>query len=251
MRWHTTEINNDNMMRHPRDSEAWKEFDVMNPTFASDPRNFRLGLASDGFNPFGSLSTTYSIWPVVLMPYNLPPWMCMKASSFLLSMIIPGSRGPGNDIDVYLQPLIEELKDLWSNGVETFDSFTSELFKLRAALMWTVSDFPGLGILSGWNIYTGKACPRCNDDFEPLRLRRSQKFCFMGHRRFLPPGHGFRLVKCRFDGKQERRSPPHLLTGSEILSQQNGVNVVFGKPVENEEHGKRKRVPESEREKEG
>ena len=35
--------------------------------------NVRLGLASDWFNPFGNMSTNNSVWPVVLVPYNLPP----------------------------------------------------------------------------------------------------------------------------------------------------------------------------------
>ncbi|OMO89985.1 Transposon, En/Spm-like protein [Corchorus capsularis] len=38
--------------------------------FASEPRNVRLGLASDGFNPFKTMSSTYSTWPVVIIPYN-------------------------------------------------------------------------------------------------------------------------------------------------------------------------------------
>ena len=149
MRWHATEENLDGRLRHPRDSEAWKVFDAKFPDFANDPRNVRLALATDGFNPFGNMSTSYSIWPVVLIPYNLPPWMCMKQSSFLLSMIIPGKKAPGNDIDVYLQPLIHELLDLWTNGVEAYDSHDKQLFNLRAALMWTISDFPSLGTLSG------------------------------------------------------------------------------------------------------
>ena len=41
--------------------------------FSQDPRNVRLGLATDGFNPFGTMSTHYSMWPVVLVPYNMPP----------------------------------------------------------------------------------------------------------------------------------------------------------------------------------
>jgi len=69
-------------MRHPRDSEASKRFDLLHPEFANDPRNVRLGLASDGFNPFGNMSTSHSIWPVVLIPYNRPPWECMKQTSF-------------------------------------------------------------------------------------------------------------------------------------------------------------------------
>ena len=78
MRWHATEVSVDGKMRHPRDGDAWKAFDRYFPDFAADPRNVRLGLASDGFNPFGSFNQAYSVWPVVLIPYNLPPWMCMK-----------------------------------------------------------------------------------------------------------------------------------------------------------------------------
>jgi len=32
----------------------------------------RLGLIADGFNPFRSMSTSHSTWPVMLVPYNLP-----------------------------------------------------------------------------------------------------------------------------------------------------------------------------------
>ncbi|KAK6791483.1 hypothetical protein RDI58_010564 [Solanum bulbocastanum] len=148
MRWHAEYDNKDGTLRHPRDGEAWKKFDTTFPEFSSDPRNVRLGLASDGFNPFGTMSTSHSIWPVILVPYNLPPWLCMKQPNFILSMIIPGPRAPGNNIDVYLQPLIKELKELWSDGVDTFDSSKNEMFRMRAALMWTVSDFPGLDSLS-------------------------------------------------------------------------------------------------------
>ena len=46
-------------------------------------------------------------WPVLLVIYNLPPWLCMKRKYMMLSMMISGPRQPGNDIDVYLSPLIE------------------------------------------------------------------------------------------------------------------------------------------------
>ena len=76
----------------------------------------RLGLVVNRFNPYGNISCTHSTWPVILIPYNLPPWMCIKKSSFMLSLLIPG-----NDVDVYLQLLVEELKELWDVGVKTFD----------------------------------------------------------------------------------------------------------------------------------
>ena len=80
--------------------------------FSSDPRNVRLGLAVDGFNLYGNMSTTHSTWPVILISCNLPPCMCMKKSYFMLSLFISGPTSLGNDIDVYLQPLVEELKEL-------------------------------------------------------------------------------------------------------------------------------------------
>ncbi|GKA51672.1 isovaleryl-CoA dehydrogenase, mitochondrial [Tanacetum coccineum] len=72
------------------------------------------GLADDGFNPFGNLSQSYSMWPVILTTYNLPLWLCMKDSSLMLTLLIPCPKSPSKDIDVYLRPLIDDLKDLRS-----------------------------------------------------------------------------------------------------------------------------------------
>jgi hypothetical protein len=61
-------------LRHPSDGLAWKHFDQVNPDFASEPRNVRLGLCSDGFTPYTQVSaTSYSCWPVIVTSYNLPP----------------------------------------------------------------------------------------------------------------------------------------------------------------------------------
>ncbi len=97
------------------------------------------------------MSTAHSTWPVILFPYNFPPWMCMKRPSFMLSLVIPGPFSAWNDIVVYLQPLIKELKELWDVGVETYDVSYKSIFQLHAALMWTINDFPAYGDLSGWN----------------------------------------------------------------------------------------------------
>ena len=72
MRWHKEKrVEQEGVLRHPSDSESWKHFDMQYPQFAQDPRNVRLGLSTDGFNPFGNMSNAYSLWPVVLVPYNL------------------------------------------------------------------------------------------------------------------------------------------------------------------------------------
>ena len=61
MRWHEEGRTKDGIMRHPADSLAWQSFDEQHPKFAEDSRNVRLGLASDGFNPFRTMSISYSI----------------------------------------------------------------------------------------------------------------------------------------------------------------------------------------------
>nr|GMC99870.1 uncharacterized protein LOC109184453 [Ipomoea batatas] len=138
-------------MRHPTDSMAWKHFDEIHKEFSLEPCNVRLGLASDGFQPFNQSKTSYIIWQVILIPYNLPPWVCMKDSNFILSMLIPGPEGLGDAIDIYLKPLIEELRELWEVGVDTFDASTRQNFNLHASLLWTINDFPTYGNLSGWS----------------------------------------------------------------------------------------------------
>ncbi|WCJ39818.1 hypothetical protein M5689_020778 [Euphorbia peplus] len=218
MRWHIEEKVDDDTMTHPAHSPAWKHFDELHKNFSSDPRNVRLGLATDGFQPFNHSKTSYSIWPIILIPYNLPPWMCMKDPNFILSTLIPGPEGPGDAIDIYLQPLIEELKELWEVGVETYDASRRENFTLHACLLWTINDFPAYAILSGWSTKGKMACPWCNTDTSCLRLAHCQKQCYLGHRRYIEMDNKWRKDKDKFDGTKELRPPPKPLSGSDIIA---------------------------------
>jgi len=222
MKWHAVKRTKDGVLRHPADGDTWKSFDAHYPNFAKDPRNVRLGLSSDGFNPFGNMSTAHSTWPVLLVPYNLPPWMCMKQPYFMLSLIIPGPSSLGMNIDVYLQPLIAELKQLWDVGVQTFDVSLKKKFMLRAALMWTINDLPAYRDLSGWSTKGKKACPCCMDLTCSMWLTYGRKECYMGHRRSLPEDHIWRKNKGAFDGTEEMGHPLGVPSGDEIMRQLQG-----------------------------
>ena len=126
MTWHAARRTKDGKLRHPADAQGWKSMDAKHPTFAAETRNVRLGLAADGVSPYRSMNISHSTWPVLLVNYNLPPWLIMKPENLILSSIIPGPMYPGNDIDVYMQPLIAELKELWSVGIETYDSLLTK-----------------------------------------------------------------------------------------------------------------------------
>ena len=149
MRWHEKGRTKNGVPRHPTDLLAWKSLDNQYPSFASDCRNVRLGLASDGFNPFGTMSSMHNTWPAVLMPYNLPSQLCMKQPYFIMSLLILGPYVSENDIDVYLQPLIDELKEPWKDRLETYDAITNQTFQIHAAVLWTISDFLAYANLLG------------------------------------------------------------------------------------------------------
>ena len=76
------------------------------------------------------MSSSHSTWPVTLSIFNLPPWMCLKRKFIIMPVLIPGPNQIGNDIDVYLRPLVDDLLLLWREGVCVWDEDKQEDFNL-------------------------------------------------------------------------------------------------------------------------
>lgn len=212
---------NPELLVHPSDGEAWKSFDRAYPRFAEEPRNVRLGLCTDGFTPFSFGTAPYSCWPVFVTPYNLPPGMCMKKENIFLSLVIPGPEHPGKNLDVYMQPLYDDLQKLWDEGVVTYDSYTKKTFRLKACYFWSVSDFPALGMVSGHSTHGKFACPVCLGGLSAFWLTNGTKYCWFDcHRQFLPAEHAFRRSLKGFrKNKQIFNPPPPRLTGEQVHAQ--------------------------------
>lgn len=238
--WHAAGRTKDGKLRHPADAETWKTMDAMYPDFSSEIRNISLGVAADGFNPFRSMNLSHSTWPILLVNYNLPPWLCMKQENLILSTLISGPESPGNSIDVYMQPLIAELKELWDVGIQTYDALTDHNFNLRARVLWTISDFPGYAMLSGWSTKGRLACPICHYETCSEYLKHSRKMCYMNHRKYLDPSHKWRFDKKRFNGQIETRQIPDPLTGKDIEELLFGFENQFGKKRKGMGNRKRK-----------
>ncbi|GKA54788.1 reverse transcriptase domain, reverse transcriptase zinc-binding domain protein [Tanacetum coccineum] len=86
MSLHATEESSENgKMQHPVDGKAWKNINNLYPDFGEEKRNIQLGLDDDVFNPFGNPCWAYSMWPVILTPYDMPLWLCMEETSFMLT----------------------------------------------------------------------------------------------------------------------------------------------------------------------
>jgi len=110
-----------------------------------------------------------------------------------LSIIIPGPSSPVRNIDVCLRPLIDELAQLWSSGVLTYDILRKQNFLMRATLMWTINDFPAYGMLSGWSMHGKLACPYCTENNKAFTLTNGGKASFFDcHCCFLPQNHRYR-----------------------------------------------------------
>jgi Transposase family tnp2 len=105
-----------------------------------------------------------------------------------------------------------------------------EEFQLHAAIFWTINDFPAYVMLSGWSTKGYLACPVCGKDTDSRRLQKGNKNCYMGHRRFLPIKHRWRLDKKSFDGTIEKWKAPNALSGLESLWHVNQIpSITFGK----------------------
>src|SRR5438876_1822170 len=73
----------------------------------------------------------------------------MKRKYLMLSILIQGPKQPGNDIDVFLEPLLEDMEKLWNDGELVWDEFKQECFTLRAMIFVAITDYPGGFSLSG------------------------------------------------------------------------------------------------------
>ncbi|GJU19589.1 hypothetical protein Tco_1152931 [Tanacetum coccineum] len=141
----------------------------------------------------------------------------MKESYLMLMLLIPGPTSPGKDINVYLRPLINDLKDLWAlKGVDTIDVATGQTFNMRAMLLWTINDFPARSSLSGWSGQGYMACPICNEDTPSMRVL--SKTAYVGHIRFLKKPHKWRR-SLNFNGETKDRDPPRKFIRAQILTQ--------------------------------
>lgn len=149
--------------------------------------------------------------------------------------------GLGNDIDVYLQSLVKKLKKLW-DGIDIYDITSKETFKMQAALLWTISDFPSLSTLFGQSTQGWFACPCCGESTYPTWLANGKKFCYMGHRWWLDETHNFHFQTQLLDGTVDQRVAPVPLTRDEVLKKFEGLTFTYGKVTKKSKQVMRKRM---------
>ena len=222
MTWWSENRSIDGIMRNVADSPAWRHVDETYPDFARDTRNLRLILCTDGVNPFSLKTSTWSTWPVFFFIASLPPWAMTKKFFILLTLLISGPTAPSSaNFDTFLAPVVDELKRLWSLGVWVYDALArggSHWFVMRVVCLYTVSDFPGLGLISGCATKGYLACPHCGPATSGRYSHELKKTTYGGqHRKWLDIGHPFRAALEAFDGVAEYGQTPACATAAQIL----------------------------------
>ena len=85
-------------------------------------------------------------WSIIVVNYNIPPYMSIKKQHVLLSLLVP-RRFQVKNMDTYLQLLIEECKVI-RNGATMHDilrPIQEHNFKFHGIICWTMHDYLGLG----------------------------------------------------------------------------------------------------------
>ena len=59
----------------------------------------------------------------------------MKETFFMMSLLIPDPKSPERDMDVFLRPIVDELKHLWIEGVDVYDASMKESFRMHVAVL--------------------------------------------------------------------------------------------------------------------
>jgi hypothetical protein len=114
----------------------------------------------------------------------------------MLSLIIPSEESvTGDNMDTYLQPLLEELQLLWHKGVWVHDAANyngTSHFKFKVILMWCIHDIPALGIMASCVTKCYHACPICGPQTYSYQSNvLSKRVYYNQHQQWLPLDHPF------------------------------------------------------------
>jgi hypothetical protein len=160
------------------DGSAFRNIEERWTIFKEEPRNVRLSLATDGVNPFGELSSIYSVWPIFVINNKIPPWMSIKRENTMLAMIVEVfvynvclnvapfllsyslnyflyickvvimctfnqlGKYQVKYMNVYIEPLIDKIQNLW-DGITVYNvsrPIGKKQFQFHGILTWEIHD---------------------------------------------------------------------------------------------------------------
>ncbi len=128
---------------------------------------YAFSLCVDFFNPLGNKQAgkKKSVGLISLVCLNLPPDLRYKAENMFLFGVVPGPAEPPLDcLNHYLTHLVDELLELWHEGVRFSRTYRSYYGRVaRCALACVVSDLPAARKINGFaGIGHTQVCAMCH-----------------------------------------------------------------------------------------
>ena len=159
------------------DGKVWKDFlYVDGQPFLASPHNLGLILNIDWFNPYKH--SPYSVGAIYLVVLNLPRTERYKVENLILVGIIPGPSEPPLNLNSYMEPLVEELLQLWDCGIKVSSGDVSDIV-VKAALLCVSCDTPAVRKVCGFLGHSARrGCSKCTREFECSHF--GEKPCYAG-----------------------------------------------------------------------
>jgi hypothetical protein len=82
---------------------------------------------------------------------NLPTGVIFQGQNIFLPLII--FEHLGNNMGVFMEPVIDELVCAWEEGVWTYDQATKRNFKMHVWYHYSLHDFLAYGIFYAWCVH--------------------------------------------------------------------------------------------------
>lgn len=133
-----TDIYDSVLYQKLRESRIEVNRHTLQERYLEDPRDVLLTGLTDGFQLFRH--GKHTAWPLLFINNNLSPLERYKVGNCICGGLIPGPRKP-KDHDSFTFVVIQELLKA-ALGVDAYDTFADELFKLRIFCPWKCGDMP-------------------------------------------------------------------------------------------------------------
>ena len=227
------------------DGKIWKEMKWKDGSrFFDKEHNLGLMLNCDWFPPFER--TEYSVGVLYAVILNLPRAIRFKPENVIIISIIPGPSEPPLTINTYLKPLVDELLDLWEDGVSIRG------MKFNVALVCIACDRPAahkIGGFLGAGHSSNHACCYCTKNFPYDKTIK--KMDYSGFNSFAPlrnhidhKNHGSEWIRAK--SKSERDTIEKIygsrFTQLNLLPYFDSINQIALDPMHNLFEGTAKRV---------
>jgi hypothetical protein len=119
-------------------------------------RDIALQISFDGFQVTGR--TFYHAAPIIAIILNLPPTIRYRRENIMLVGLIPGPQ-VYNHPDTWLQPFVDEMKELGFGESNAYDAYSQQLFTLRAHTVLFSGDGPAVAQACGMKSPGGAQVP--------------------------------------------------------------------------------------------